>query len=320
MSVRNGVQVVPLENTTSVEDVAKTHELVILGSEYVFKMDMAEVSHPDTLFYHDFKNWVSYVLFAGIIKLSLKKSKIDLKLGLSLPDFYQNHSRFKNLIRRKSLNYVSMGIRHRKTIEFLHVDLYPNIYVQGLFLHKLYGDSEFLIINFSADGFEGMVFTANGSALEQKYVVGKGYKHYKSAFSSDLEIAIENQGSAEGFSNDFESFFRFHLQKKLSYLLKENPDNRILFIRDGAVEATDFEKLINLVVSDQDYILVDDGPNVACHGLFEVYSNSFHSKMERVSVSVNQRYSTFLCNKNHGFKYNTRRSVKNKRAISSFSV
>lgn len=320
VSVRNGVEVVPFENTSLVEELAKKHEMIILGSEYLFKMNVQEVRHSETAFYHDFKNWVSYVLFAGIIKLALKKSKIDLKIGLSLVDYYQNNARYGNLIKRKTLNYYTMGTKHRKTIEFLNVDLYPNVYAQGLFLYKIYGASEFVVWNFSNFCLEGMLFTSENGPLQQKYVVGKGYAYYQSNFESDLQIARENEGEQNNLTYSMESFFKVHLQKKIDYLMKGNPNLRIFFISDGTVEVADFEAFVTMAGSEREYTVVDEGPNVSCHGLFETYSNTFHSKLERVSVAVSQDCSTFLCHKNHGFKYNTRRSVRNKKVISSFSI
>lgn len=321
VSIRNGVEVVPVKNTFAIEKLAKEHEMIILGSEYLFKMNVQEVRHSETSFYYDFKNWVSYVLFAGIIKLALKKSKIDLKIGLSLTDYYQNNARFGNLIRRKTLNYYTMGIRHRKTIEFLNVDLYPNIYAQGLFLQKVYGTPEFVVLSLSNSCMEGMAFNSEEGALQQKYVIGKGLDHYRTKFAFDLQIAMENGGmEKESIPCTMEGFFRFHLQKKVDYLMKENPDLHIFFICDKTLDPLDFERFVRMAASGNPYTVVDEGPNVSCHGLFETYSNSYHSKLERVSVAVNRDFSTFLCHKNHGFKHNTRRSVRNQKAISSFSV
>lgn len=320
VSVRNGVEVVPFTNTPSVEELAKKHEMIILGSEYLFKMNVREVTHSETSFYYDFKNWISYVLFAGIITLALKKSKIDLKIGLSLVDYYQNNARFGNLIKRKTLNYYTMGTRHRKTIEFLNIDLYPNVYAQGLFLQGIYGMSEFVVLNFSNSCLEGMLFTSESGPLQQKYVIGKGHAHYQSKFESDLQIARENESEVRKLSYSMEGFFQFHLRKKIDYLMKENPNLRIFFICDGTVENSDFDAFVQMAASGREYTVVDEGPNVSCHGLFETYSNTYHSTLERVSVSVNQGCSTFLCHKNHGFKYNTRRSVRNNKAISSLSI
>jgi len=314
------VEVVPLKDTSSLDELAKNHEMIILGSEFVFKMNVQEVRHPDTSLYHDFKNWVSYVLFAGIIKLSLKKSKIDLKIGLSLVDYYQNNSRFRNLIQRKTLNYYTMGLKHRKTVEFLNIDLYPNIYAQGLFLQKIYGATEFVVLSFSDAFFEGMVFTSENGPLQQKYVLGKGYKHYRKKFAFDLQLARENGAEENDLANSMEGFYQFHLQKKVEYLMKENPELRIFFISDKAVDESDFEVFVRMASSDSQYTVVEEGPNVSCHGLFETYSNTFHSKLERVAVSLNEEFSTFLCHKNHGFKYNTRRSARNHKVVSSISV
>lgn len=294
VSILNGVEVVSLNEGVDTESLIDSHDFIILGSEYLFKVNMSEVDHTDSGFYQGFSHWVSYTLFAGILKLALRKSKIDLKMGLSLKNFYQNHSQFNHLIKSKVLNYYLNGKSKRKSVELLNVDIYPNIYAQSLFIEKIFGLNKFIAIHFSMDGFEGMVYDGSQNSERQKYVLGNGYSYFETNFRHDVDLAIKNGTFANEPELTFEFFLEFHLRKKINFLVSSDPSLKIFFVVDDMLDDSVIERFTSFAGKGSDYTLVEGGANVSCHGLFETYSNNFHSKLSQVTVSINEKTSTFL--------------------------
>jgi hypothetical protein len=139
----------------------------------------------------------------------------------------------------------------------------------------------------------------------QKYVVGKGYNYFLNEFNTELKHGEENRGVNGINSYSFKSFFNVHLKKKISYLVKDNTYPNLFIINDCEVDKVDFGCFVDFVrsmVSGLNITVIEDGPNMSCHGLYETYSNTYHSKMEKVAVSVYKNKSTFLSQKKSLFQ------------------
>lgn len=274
--------------------------MILFESEYFREFRMWQVDHFGTCYDADFKQWVSMVLLEGLAFPSLDISEIDVKLGVSLHHVYQHINRFGDSISGDLLDEVFLGITESANIGFREMDVYPNIYGYGLFLERVYGDTDFVVISVSKTCVEGMVFSSKNSFLNQKYMVCP-------AHLDRLDSGVENKRSSEAVTPKSEghtvvdSFLEVQLRNKLGYLFNGEDCSKVFLVHDGTIPFAELKKIRTLIGSRRELRTLAGGEWFAPYGLIEAFIPECTSgSASRYTVSINGSMTYFLCTKSQG--------------------
>lgn len=275
--------------------------MILFENEYFSEFRMWQVDHFGTCYDADFKQWVSMVLLEGLAFPSLDISEIDVKLGVSLHHVYQHINRFGDSISGDLLDEVFLGITESANIGFREMDVYPNIYGYGLFLERVYGDTDFVVISVSKTCVEGMVFSSKNCFLNQNYMICP-------AHLDRMNSGVGNKRSSEAETlgpechTVLDSFLEAQLREKLGHLFNGEHGSKVFLVHDGALAVDEINKIRTMIGECREMRVLMEGEWLACYGLLEAFISGYTGRSgNRFTVSVNGSMTTFLGTKNDGY-------------------
>lgn len=297
VSIDNHIDVYPLNNGNTYCHVNERDNIFIFGTNYIFKLKLKKSDIFINQRYMNFEDWISYVIHAGICLLSTSSPELNLKVGISLKDYYQNYAEFSNIISAKKVKFLFNGNMKSKPIYIRYCDIFPNLYGQALLISENQDLDNFVVIHFSTETLEGIFFEAEKTFLSQRYVLGSGFRELVqmqesiSHFETD-QLLDELQNNVN--LQFYEQFYIQFVKKKIEFICKKSASPRIFYIENGEV-ADSFHLFLKEKLGEFGQVdSIFDGSSLAANGLFGIKTGRRSNAAEDVSVSVFSDHSTFV--------------------------
>ncbi|WP_209328938.1 hypothetical protein [Lunatimonas salinarum] len=299
ISLDNRVDMYPLTEDSGFYDVHERDNIVIFGINYLFKLKIRHEHESRYPLRPNLEDWVSYVLHAGICVLNIPKSNINLNIGVGLKDYYQNHADFSNFITLKKVRYMFNGGLRSKSIRIRKFHIYPNLFGQANWIAHSIGLNTFVVLYFGMDSLEGIFFDIKKPYLNQRYVLGPGFREFvkiqEAGSYFEAENLLEKLGeSSVKLSEDFESFYINFLKKKIEFICRTTGDLSIFYVEGNEVNESFHHKFRDKLGVFGTVSTITNPSVESAYGLSLIKSFRKSSIAEEVAVSIFPDHSTFV--------------------------
>jgi hypothetical protein len=299
ISIDNQIDIYPLNNPNTFYQVDEKDKIFIFGSNYVFKL---KIKNTDILYYRqytNFEDWLRYVIHAGICLLKTSQPVLNLKIGVSLKEYYQNYADFSNILSTRKVKYLFNGNIQSKPISIKQIDVFPNLYGQASFISKRNNLNNLIVINLTMENLEGIYFDIELPFLSQRYMLGAGFKELFHLQESKLDFETERlleELEANLNQSHFETFYNKYLKKKIDFITKSSSSEDIFYIENKEIPHSFHQFMKKKLNVFGTFTTVTNGSSIAAYGVFESKIVSKNTSMEDVGISVFSDHSTFVIN------------------------
>ncbi|MCH7412029.1 hypothetical protein MM213_00925 [Belliella sp. R4-6] len=288
-----------LENLQiNTSDLSNTY----FGSLYSYKIGEFNSSENKVLV-----SWLSYVVYAGLLKFKFKRSRFKLNLGLNLRDYYQNIKDYLSVKKQKKIRYFNGEKEVSKIYEIVNIEIFPNIYASAYALSKISDKQEFIVLKFGLEDFEGIYFNPALKRENQAYSLGEGLAKHLTEPSYEGPTKVKDAfASKSNLSKDAKirrqigEYFKTHIYKKINRLVGSRIDVHIIIIPEVGLSSYVGDIIASSIKGGSTIEIIYHSNALASEGLylideFELY-DAFN---EKVGVAITNDKTTFTSRKNN---------------------
>lgn len=297
ISINNHIDIYPLNDSGVFYQVDEKDNIFIFGTNHIFKLRLKNLDIYTKNRYFNFEDWISYVIHAGICLLNTSAPELNLRIGISLKDYYQNYADFSCIISAKKVKFLFNGNIKSKPIYIRKCDIFPNLYGQALLISENNNLDNFVVINFNSETLEGVYFEKDKPFLSQRYVLGVGFIefiHHQDTMSHfDTEHLWEELRNNENHQF-FDLFYIKYFKKKIEFICKNSVSKRIFYVETDEVSQA-FHVYLKKKLSEFGRVdSIYDGSKFAANGLFGINTGLRSNATDNISISIFPYYSTFI--------------------------
>lgn len=275
--------------------------VVFRGGLYLYKIGIHDSSNNKGL-----NSWLSYVLYAGLLKFRFKKTRFKINLGLNLRDYYQNIRYYLSVKRQKKLSYVSDEKEISKILEIIGIEIYPNIYASAVALSKVIQDRKFIVLKFGLEDFEGIYFDPTLEKEKQTYILGEGLSDHVEELQyagpekvKDYIINKNNLAIDAKLKKQVAQYFKNQIERKINRIVGSNVDISIVLITEEGISSYIGNVLLNNIKIGNVLEIVNQANTIASEGLYLIDNfETIDSYNEKVGVAIANNKTNFTSRKN----------------------
>ena len=297
VSIDNHVDIYPLNDKNTFYQVNEKDNIFIFGTNYIYRLKLKKSDIQDNKRSLNFEDWISYVIHAGICLLDTEKSELNLTIGISLKDYYQNFSNFSNIISSKKVKFLFNGSMRSKPIFIRQVNIYPNLYGHAQLIAANRGIDNFIVVFLSMETLEGIFFENDKTYLSQRYVLGSGYGelvNLRNSSSQFEEAQIPDEVRNSSDQMHFDQFYSQHIKKKVDFVAKHTSSPYIFYIETDEVSISFHSYMKEKLGEFGQVEPIYNGSELAASGLFTIGQSRKSNFAEDISMSVFPDHSTFV--------------------------
>lgn len=293
-----------LPNYASIHNIEKKHPQTIIkhnSSAFEEKLYPYEFEDFDS---QDAKNvnvWLNQVLYAGLFKFKFRNTKFKVNIGLNLREYYRNINDYLSISKQKKLNYFIRGKELSKFLQIQDYCIYPNIYAQAIAFSRIINESEFILLKFGKDDFEGIYFDPTLNKEKQHYTLGPGVGEFLTDFNFEGpqnggNLAENKQSKQIETKIKFQSnqYIKNQILRKINKLITLKPDASIVVVRDAAISPYVGDILASKIRSEKVKFVISEANSIASEGLYLIDEfESLDSSHTKVGVAISKGKSIF---------------------------
>ncbi|WP_089242523.1 hypothetical protein [Belliella buryatensis] len=301
LELANQVTIQNIDNQPFPSNIEE-NSLLVKGNLYYYKIGQQNLSDGKVM-----ESWLSYVLYAGLLKFRFKKTRYKINLGLSLREYYQNIRNYIAIKRQKKLSLFDGSKEISKTLDIVAFTISPNIYAQAIACTKITSHQSFIVLKFGIEDFEGIYYNPELTKEKQSYILGDGLGDHCISLNYDgpnqkkgiQEMQKELTQDAK-IKKCIKQYFSNQIDRKISKLTSKNKKTPIIIIFEGNISEYIGEFIASLIKPNEVILKLSKPNTLASEGLYALDEfETYDAFNEKVGVSIGTDKTTFTSRKNN---------------------
>lgn len=298
-----------LANNVIIEDFGtqnvQTNEtdasVIFRGGLYLYRIGVSDTSDNKGL-----SSWLTYVLYAGLVKFKFKKTRFKINIGLNLRDYYQNIQHYLSVKRQKKINYINGDKEISKIFDIVGIEIYPNIYASAIAVAQFVSSEKFIVLKFGKEDFEGIYFDPSLKKEKQTYILGEGlYDHISSlSYVGPKKVTdfIENKinlGEDAKLKKQVNLYFNNHIARKINRIASTDSNSSIVIVFEDNISPYMQNVIASNIKVGRIIEIITQSNALASEGLYLIEEfATLDMYNEKVGVAISNEKTNFTSRKN----------------------